>query len=111
MQKVVFQKSKEVPAGSMISVVFERGDHSECTADYPVMDFNDGTSGVIIDEELELGCTMYKDTAGKFQVRIFHLFIASSAQRLLVHDYTCQFIHTHFLFVRRKKVVSCFGNA
>jgi hypothetical protein len=52
----------------MISVVFERGDHSECTADYPVMDFNDGTSGVIIDEELELACTMYKDSAGKFQV-------------------------------------------
>ena len=68
MQKVVFAANKDVPIGALVSVTFERGEHTVSTAEYPVQAFGDGTHGVVIGESLVLGCTMYKDGSGKYQV-------------------------------------------
>lgn len=52
----------------MLSVTFERGEHVVSTGEYPVQAFRDGTHGCVVGEALILACTMYKDSAGKYQV-------------------------------------------
>lgn len=67
VQRVVFTACKELPEGAVLSVSFERGEHTVSTGEYPVQVFRDGTHGTVIGEVLTLDCTMYKDTAGKYQ--------------------------------------------
>ena len=68
VQKVVFAASKHLPVGALVTITFERGEHTVSTAAYPVQAFRDGTHGVVVGEALVLACTMYKDSAGKYQV-------------------------------------------
>lgn len=65
---MVFAASKHLPVGALVIITFERGEHSVSTGAYPVQAFRDGTHGVVVGEALVLACTMYKDSAGKYQV-------------------------------------------